>query len=59
MGFVSTDLDLQKARKDIGCTKRRKRQAGGGGVKLWVIYCEETMGLAIYAVVTLTKIVQE
>ncbi|KAK3544698.1 hypothetical protein QTP86_026097, partial [Hemibagrus guttatus] len=37
-----------------GCTMGR-RQAGGGSVMLWAMFCWETLGPAIYVDVTLTR----
>ncbi|KAK3562667.1 hypothetical protein QTP86_004084 [Hemibagrus guttatus] len=37
-----------------GCTMRR-RQAGGGSVMLWAMFCWETLGPAIHVDVTLTR----
>jgi len=37
-----------------GCTIGR-RQAGGGSVMLWAMFCWETMGPAIHVDVTLTR----
>ncbi|KAK3547699.1 hypothetical protein QTP86_027744, partial [Hemibagrus guttatus] len=38
-----------------GCTMGR-RQAGGGSVMLWAMFCWETLGPAIHVDVTLTRI---
>ena len=38
-----------------GCTVGR-RQAGGGSVMLWAIFCWETLGPAIHVDVNLTRV---
>ena len=45
--------DLPKEHMAAGCTVGR-RQASGGSVMLWAMFCWETLGPAIHVDVTLT-----